>query len=202
MLSRSLFNLCLLLAVSKVLSSVVFPVSDHEPAMTAEPAATTEMSSAAPTILCLPQSEWRHPDSVNSLHRRGYDMHVLNNGWRMKFLRIDSGLPLSIASALLEDFYERVLAHVHQFAITVAPLRVVSVHVLDLYLEFWCDSGEVSWDFIEAFVTTMLDATRRGFTGKFEAVVFHDPTATAINVALQILRPAERSDSTETTTGP
>ena len=166
----------------------MFPVSDHEPAMYSELAATTEMSSAAP---------------INSLHsRRSYDVHVLNNGWRMNFLRIDSGLPVSIASALLEDFYERVLAHIHQFTTTVASLRVVSVHVLDLYLEFSCLSDEVSWDFIEAFVATMLDATRRGFTGRFKAVVFHDPTATMINVALRILRPAERSDSTETTTGP
>ena len=46
-------------------------------------------------------------------------------------------------------------------------------------VDFTCNSTDVSWDLIKAFVTAMLDATKRGFAGKFEAVVFHGPTETA-----------------------
>lgn len=70
----------------------------------------------------------------------------------------------------------------------------MSLSVLDLYLDFTCDSAEVAWDFIKAFVTAMLDATQRGFAGKFKVFAFHGPTKTVVNVALQILGPAEPAD--------
>ena len=80
------------------------------------------------------------------------------------------------------------------------PSKVVSLSILDLHLDFTCDSAEVSWDLI-AFVRAMLDATKRGFTGKFKAIVFHGPTETVVNVALRIRGPADPNDSTETNTG-
>ena len=127
-------------------------------------------------------------------------IHVLNDGWLMKFLRIDSGLPIAIASALLEDFYQRVLDVVQMFATTTPPLKGISLFVLDLYLDFTCDSTIVSWDFVKAFATAMLAATKRGFTGKFQAIVFHGPTETVVNVALRVMGSAEPSDSTQTNT--
>lgn len=199
----SLFQLCLLLGQLTVLSGVIFAASVHHRTIRAELARshqTTEKDTASRFFLSLQQRRSHHANTLDSLHRRRDDMYVLNDGWLMRLLRIDSGLPISIASALLEDFYERVLERVHGFAPTIRPLKAVSLCILDLHLDFMCDSAEVSWDFIIAFVRAMLDATKRGFTGKFQAVVFHGPTQTAVYVALRILGPADPNDSTDTDT--
>lgn len=116
----------------------------------------------------------------------------------MKVLGIYSGLPTSIAAALLEGFYERVLERVHEYALMMSPLKVVSLSILDLHLDFTCDSAEVSLDLI-AFIRA--NATKRGFTGKFKAIVFHGPTETVVNVVLRTRGPADPNDSTETNTG-
>lgn len=195
MLSFKLFHICLILGQLAIPSAIMIPAFVHTHAPQ-----TTE-SKLGPTLLSLPQSRTHCAKTLDCLRRRGDDIHVLNNGWLMKFLHIDSGLPIAIASALLEDFYERVLDRVHHFATTIAPLKVVSLYVLDLHLDFACDSAEVSWDFIMAFVTAMLDVTKRGFTGKFNAIMFHGPTETVVSVALRILGPADPNDSMETTTG-
>lgn len=199
MLSLKLFHLCLLLAELNLLSGIMFAASVHEKSVSAEIAITTERKIGR-TLFDLPQIRDR-AKTPSSLHGRGDGIHVLNNGWLMKFLRIDSGLPIAIASALLEDFYQRVLDFVQIFAITTPPLKTISLFVLDLYLDFTCDSTEVSWDFVKAFATAMLAATKKGFTGKFQAIVFHGPTETVVNVALRVMGSPEPSDSTQTNTG-
>lgn len=116
----------------------------------------------------------------------------------MKVLRIYSGLPTSIAAAL--RVFTSVCLNASTNTLKDEPSKVVSLSILDLHLDFTCDSAEVSWDLI-AFVRAMLDATKRGFTGKFKAIVFHGPTETVVNVALRIRGPADPNDSTETNTG-
>ena len=204
MLSLKLFHFCLVLAKLIVLSGVMSAASVHNPITRAGLALshqTTERKPGPALLLSLQRSRAHRANTLDSLHKRGYDNHVLNNGWIMRFLRIDSGLPVSIASALLEDFYERVLERVNGYVTTIAPLKAVSIGILDLRLEFTCNSAEISWEFIKAFVTAMLNATKRGFTGNFKAVVFHGSTETAVNVALRILGPTDRSESTDSNTG-
>ncbi|CAD6570769.1 MAG: hypothetical protein ASARMPRED_003922 [Alectoria sarmentosa] len=199
MLSLKLFHLCLLLAELHLLSGIMFAASVHEKSVSAEIAITTERKIGR-TLFDLPQIR-DGAKTLSSLNGRGDGIHVLTNGWLMKFLRIDSGLPIAIASALLEDFYQRVLDFVQIFTITTPPLKKLSLFVLDLYLDFTCDSTEVSWDFVKAFATAMLAATKKGFTGKFQAIVFHGPTETVVNVALRVMGSPEPSDSTQTNTG-
>lgn len=195
--SVRLFFLLLLLSQSRILCAVIFATSAQVEAELARTDQTSENNRIELKLLPRLRQGRAHRTNIHSsLHNRGDNIHLLNDGWVMRFLRIDSGLPIFIASALLEDFYERVLERVHEFATKISPLKVVSLFVLDLYLDFECDSAEVSWDFIKAFVRAMLDATKRGFTGKFEAIVLHDPTQTVVNVALRILGPADRIDST------
>ena len=196
-----LFHLCLLLPHLNILSCAMFAASGYDRADLARTNQTTERTVASPHLLSLQQNRAHGAITFGSLHGRGDDIYFLNNGWIMRFLRFDSGLPIPIASALLEDFYARILERVHGFATTINPLKVVSLFVLDLHLDFTCDSAEVSWDFIKAFVTAMLRATKKGFVGKFTAAVFHGPTETVVNVALRILGPADPNDSTETTAG-
>lgn len=204
MLSLRLFHRCLLLPQLIILSGVTFAALVHDPIVRADLARTPQTLDwkVEPRLLLSVQQSRAHCANIlSSLHKRGHDTYVLSNGWLMRFLRIDSGLPISIASALLEDFYQRVLEHVHKLAATVTPSKTVSLGILDLHLDFTCNSTDVSWDFIRAFVTAMLDATKRGFTGKFQAVVFHGPTETAVNVALRVLGPAKTNDSTDIITG-
>ncbi|CAD6579417.1 MAG: hypothetical protein ASARMPREDX12_009161 [Alectoria sarmentosa] len=200
MLSLKLFHLCLLLVELNLLSGIMFAASVPEESVSAEIAITTERKIGR-TLFDLPQTRAHRAKILGSLHGRGDGIHVLTNGWLMKFLRIDSGIPIAIASALLEDFYQRVLDFVQIFTITTPPLKKLSLFVLDLYLDFTCDSTEVSWDFVKAFATAMLAATKKGFTGKFQAIVFHGPTETVVNVALRVMGSPEPSDSTQTNTG-
>ncbi|KAL9064323.1 MAG: hypothetical protein Q9161_008957 [Pseudevernia consocians] len=173
MLSLKLFHICLVLAKLIVLSGVMSAASVHNPIIRAGLALshqTTERKPGPALLLSLQRSRAHRANTLESLDKRGYDNHVLNDGWSMRFLRIDLGLPVSIASALLEDFYERVLERVHGYVTTIAPLKAVSIGILDLHLEFTCNSAEISWEFIKAFVTAMLNATKRGFTGNFKAL--------------------------------
>ena len=204
MLSLGLFRRYLLLSQLIILSGVTFAAFVHDPTAGADLARTPQTLDwkvKPRLLLSVQQSRAHRANILGSLHKRGHDIYVLNDGWLMNFLRIHSGLPISIVSALLEDFYQRVLENVHSFAATVTPSKAISLGILDLHLDFRCDSTEVSWDFIKAFLTAMLDATKRGFTGKFQAVVFHGPTETAVSVALRILGPADPNDSADTITG-
>ena len=189
----SLYHICLLLAHLTVICGLVFLPSTLDHANNIEPLAATERRIAP---INLTRNRVHRPDALSSLRKRGYDLHILNDGWRMRFLRIESGLPIALASSLLEDFYERVINRLHEYIVMFPPLRIVSLNVLDLYLEFRCDSAELSWRFIHGFVAAMLDATRKGFTGGFEAIVFHESKDAVVSVALRGLGSGEQSGST------
>lgn len=204
MRTLTLLHLCLLLPHLITPSCAILVASSYGHTFRADLTRTdltTEKRVAPSHLLSLQQDRAHGAITFNSLHRRGDDIHFLNNGWIIKFLSFDSGLPISIASTLLEDFYARVLERVHDFATTMNPLKTVSLVVHDLHLDFVCDSVEVSWDFIEEFINAMLRATRKGFVGKFTAVMFHVPTNAVVKVALRILGASETSGSTETTAG-
>lgn len=162
-----------------------------------------------------PRSPGRHPGVAINLERRlsefvvqrrdaniplrarADDIIQLRNGWLLNFLYADAGLPVQVASALLEDYYQRVYLRVIQYARTLGPMKALSLTILDLQLDFQCETSVIQWDFIKLFVIAMIDATKRGFTGRFRAYMYHGPTETMIIVGLKIMGSQEPTESTE-----
>ena len=60
---------------------------------------------------------------------------------------------------------------------------------------FTSDSDVISWVIIKAFVISMRNLSRRGFTGRFFAFLYNPPTGMIINVGLRILKLQEPSES-------
>ncbi len=142
-----------------------------------------------------------HGYSDASLRARDDDILPLRNGWWMKFLYVDSGLPVQIASALLADYYQRVYERVIECARTLEPMKAMSLKILDMRLDFQCETSVIHWDFVKSFMIAMIDATKRGFTGRFRALMYHGPTETMIVVGLRIISSQEAADSTENNAG-
>ncbi len=120
----------------------------------------------------------------------------LGNDWLMRFLWADSGIPVQIASVLLEDFYLKVLERLDLYANPTDAMQALTLRIHDLHLVFDCDTRAISWGFVRSFVTGMLRFTRSGFTGKFLALLSHGPSGTLIKVGLWVITPQEPAEST------
>ncbi|MCJ1457410.1 hypothetical protein MMC28_007778 [Mycoblastus sanguinarius] len=123
----------------------------------------------------------------------------LRNGWLMEFAYVNSMLPLRFAAATFEDFYQRLLDKVNVFAATTQPLKAVSLFVGDVHLDFYCSDSVISWDFIKTFITTMLDATRKGFAARFDALMYHGQTDTFVTIGLRIISMVSTPSVTDST---
>ena len=126
----------------------------------------------------------------------GGDIAINTGEWVMRFIWVESGIPTEVASAILRLFYQRLLELVDQKIEDGDIMRFASLHVVNLYLDFECDSPVISWDFIRGFLIRILDATERGFTGRFLATLQHGPSQSLIRVAFRILAPQAPSENT------
>lgn len=130
----------------------------------------------------------------NTVQPTGGIMKALPDGWLMTFIWAELGIAVEVAAALLQDFYENVLERLEPLVNPWDTMQTLSLKIHDLCLDFASDSPAISWDTVRSFVTCMLDATRRGFAGRFFAVLYHGPTQTTIRAGLRILTLQDDSD--------
>ena len=121
---------------------------------------------------------------------------TINHGpWLINFLWIDTAFPAQLASQALEQFYQHLLERLEPYVNPSDNMQSVFLGIHELYLEFTCDTEAISWVFVRDFVARMLNATRRGFAGRFVATLYYSPTQTWISVGLGILNSQELVES-------
>ena len=113
---------------------------------------------------------------------------AINTGeWVMRFIWVESGFPTQVASGILQFFYQSLLELADQKFGHGDVMAFASLHVVNFYLDFQCDSSVLSWDFIRQFLIRMLNATERGFTGRFIAILLHGPSQSLVKVTFRII---------------
>ena len=126
----------------------------------------------------------------------GGSIIILGNGWLMRFIYSECGIPARIAAELLKDFYLKLLDRTEVYANEGDAMRSISLRIHDLHLDFNSDWPVITWDFIRTFIARMLYATDRGFTGRFLANLHHGPTDALIKVGLRVINSQELSEGT------
>ena len=109
-----------------------------------------------------------HPQGI--VQPVGSLLKALPHGWLMKFNFSDSGIAVQVAAAYLEDFYLKLLEHLVLYANPSDAMQTLSLVVHDLCLDFEAGGPVISRDIVQAFVQSMMNATRRGFTGIYTAI--------------------------------
>lgn len=131
----------------------------------------------------------KSPPSALVLHRRAIQTaNALGPGWVGHFIPSAAVYPVAIGAQIFGKFYGAIVLYASSVWTATAPTNFYTISLGTMKLYIWSEDSavQIAWDFVHGFATRMLNATRLGFVGLFDATFVHVVSGIMVHVKLII----------------
>lgn len=125
------------------------------------------------------------------LLRRDIRTHIFYNpahSHRLRLTTFASLIPFRSASSALLQLYAELLSNASGPWLSLPAAAYFTARCGNIYIDFEASQPyRIPWSFVAEFAEKMMEATARGFTGRFEGEYRHLESGAVIRVALRVV---------------